>query len=353
MGCFLFIFNKNKSNSRLSSEPRDQTTRSIGSASSTRSVKEMYKEREHNLRIFSLTELKEATNGFNRSQKIGEGGFGSVYKGTITPPNGSRCHPSLVAIKKLNTQGLQGHKQWLAEVRVLGIVDHPNLVKLLGYCSEDGERGTQLLLVYEYMPNKSLEYHLFNKSGHVLTWLSRLQIMLNAARGLSYLHDGFEIQVIYRDFKPSNILLDEDFNPKLSDFGLAREGPAAGVSHVSTAVAGTYGYAAPEYLDTGHLKAESDTYGFGVVLYEILTGRRAIERNRPLKEQKLLEWVKLYPANSKSFTMIIDPRIRSSYSLAAARRIAKLADLCLNKNPKDRPTMNEVIQSLNQAIEES
>ncbi|XAR70577.1 Non-specific serine/threonine protein kinase [Bertholletia excelsa] len=328
----------------------NRATKSAGAASSSRSIPEMYKEKEQNLRVFSYLELEAATNGFNRLLKIGEGGFGSVYKGTI---KGRQGESTVVAIKKLNEHGWQGHKQWLAEVQFLGVVCHPNLVKLLGYCSFDGERGIQRLLVYEYMSNRSLEDHLFKRTSEVLPWKTRLEIILGAAEGLAYLHEGMEAQVIFRDFKSSNVLLDVDFKPKLSDFGLAREGPTGDRTHVSTAVVGTYGYAAPEYVDTGHLTIKSDVYSFGVVLYEILTGRRTIERSRPTVEQKLLEWVKQFPADSRKFFMIMDPRLRNQYSLNAARKIAKLADSCLHKNPKERPTMTQVVEALKQAMEES
>lgn len=359
MKCFPLFKSRSKSTSapefgdknRLDKLP-DRATRSSSSLPSPRSVPELYREKEHNLRDFSYSELKDATNGFQRMLKIGEGGFGSVYKGSIRPVNG-QGDPIVVAIKKLNQHSLQGHKQWLAEVQFLGIVDHPNLVKLLGYCSTDGERGIQRLLVYEFMPNKSLEDHLFSRALTPLPWNTRLQIILGAAQGLAYLHEGLEVQVIYRDFKASNVLLDKDFKPKLSDFGLAREGPTGNRTHVSTGVVGTYGYAAPEYVETGHLTVMSDLWSFGVVLYEILSGRRSLERNRPTMEQKLLEWVKQFPADSKRFSMLIDPRLRNQYSISAARKVAKLADSCLNRNPKDRPTMREVVESLKEAIQDS
>ncbi|KAE8677393.1 putative receptor-like protein kinase [Hibiscus syriacus] len=202
------------------------------------------------------------------------------------------------------------------------------------------------------MPNRSLEDHLFNTTS-TLSWRTRLEIMLGAAEGLAYLHDGLEVKVIYRDFKSSNVLLDENFRPKLSDFGLAREGPTGDRTHVSTAVVGTYGYAAPEYVETGHLTIQSDIWTFGVVLYEILTGRRTIERNRPTSEQKLLDWVKQFPPDSRRFTMIIDPRFRGNYSLSEAQKVGKLANNCLNKNAKERPTMSRVVESLKQLIQES
>ncbi|WOK95157.1 putative receptor-like protein kinase [Canna indica] len=326
-----------------------QSSLSVASTASQKSIPALYEERAYKLRAFEFDELRNATNDFSRMNKIGEGGFGRVYKGYIKNPNekGGRMP---VAIKKLNQKGLQGHKQWLAEVQFLAVFEHPNLVKLIGYCAKDSEIGIERLLVYEFMPNKSLEDHLFNRAYPPLTWNLRLQIALGVAQGLAYLHDG-EVQVIYRDFKASNVLLDKEFKPKLSDFGLAREGPTAGHTHVTTAVVGTYGYAAPDYIETGHLTVKSDVWSFGVVLYEILAGRRSLERNRPPNEQRLLDWVKQFPVETRKFSMIIDPRLRSDFSLQAAREIAKLANSCLVKNPKERPTMSEVVECLRRAIQ--
>ncbi|XP_075510906.1 putative serine/threonine-protein kinase PBL19 [Primulina tabacum] len=339
---------KNQNNSDISQTER--VTKSSCSAPSPRSIPELYEEKARHLRVFKFSELKQATNNFNRLLKIGEGGFGCVYKASIKPADGNG-DPFVVAIKKLNKDGYQGHKQWVAEVQLLGVVDHPNLVKLIGYCAVDGERGIQRLLVYEYMPNKSLEDHLFSLACRSLSWDQRMQIVLGAAQGLAYLHEELEIQVIYRDFKTSNVLLDGDFHPKLSDFGLAREGPTAGRTHVSTAVVGTHGYAAPDYIQTGHLTTKSDVWSFGVVLYEILTGRRSLERGRPKSEQKLLDWVKQHPADSRKFSMIMDPRLENQYSLTAARSVAKLADICLVKNAKDRPKMSEVVENVKKILQ--
>ncbi|XAR54218.1 Non-specific serine/threonine protein kinase [Bertholletia excelsa] len=341
-----------KDQSKTDMSAADRVIKSSCSAASSRSIPELYEEKAQNLRVFSFLELRQATNGFNRLLKIGEGGFGSVYKGSIKPTHG-KGDPIVVAIKMLNKDGFQGHKQWVAEVQFLGVVEHPNLVKLIGYCAFDGERGMQRLLVYEFMPNKSLEDHLFNKAFPVLPWERRLEIVLGAAQGLAYLHEELEVQVIYRDFKTSNVLLDEDFKPKLSDFGLAREGPTDGQTHVSTAVVGTYGYAAPDYIQTGHLTTKSDVWSFGVVLYEILTGRRSLERNYPKTEQKLLEWVKQFPADSKKFPLIMDRRLENQFSLNAARRIARLADSCLVRNAKERPMMSQVVDWLKQIVQVS
>ncbi|KAL5795123.1 hypothetical protein ACOSP7_003717 [Xanthoceras sorbifolium] len=343
---------KKQINSEDYSSGADRVIKSSCSATSPRGIPELYEEKAHNLRVFTFSELRQATNDFNRLLKIGEGGFGNVYKGSIKPADG-KGDPIFVAIKKLNRDGLQGHKQWLAEVQFLGVVEHQNLVKLIGYCAADGARGIQRLLVYEFMPNRTLEHHLFNKAFPPLPWKTRLQITLGSAEGLAYLHQGLEVQVIYRDFKSSNVLLDENFNPKLSDFGLAREGPLADRTHVSTAVVGTYGYAAPDYVETGHLTAKSDVWSFGVVLYEILTGRRSLERNRPKAEQKLLDWVQQYPADNKKFGLIMDPRLENEYSINAARKIARLADSCLSRSAKDRPKMSELVENLKQIMQVS
>lgn len=309
--------------------------------------------RANDLRVFKFAELKAATKGFSRSLVIGEGGFGCVYRGVVMVGDddddaGDRCLD--VAVKQLSRNGFQGHKEWINEVNFLGVVNHPNLVKLVGYCAEDDERGIQRLLVYELMRNKSLEDHLLGRVNSTLSWMTRLQIAQGAARGLAYLHEEMDFQLIFRDFKTSNILLDEDFNPKLSDFGLARQGPAAGLSHVSTVVVGTIGYAAPEYLHTGRLTSKSDVWSFGVVLYELITGRRAVERNLPRSEQKLLEWVKPYVADSKKFHLLMDPRLEGDYSLKSAQKLSALANKCLTKNPKSRPKMSEVVEMLGKII---
>ncbi|XP_059626606.1 serine/threonine-protein kinase PCRK1 [Cornus florida] len=310
--------------------------------------------RANDLRVFTFAELKSATKGFSRALMIGEGGFGCVYRGVVRIYDDQNSHDSKmdVAIKQLNRNGFQGHKEWINEVNFLGVVKHPNLVKLVGYCAEDDERGIQRLLVYELMHNRSLEDHLLARMSSPLTWTLRLKIAQDAGRGLAYLHEEMDFQLIFRDFKTSNILLDEDFNAKLSDFGLARQGPAAGLSHVSTSVVGTVGYAAPEYVQTGRLTAKSDVWSFGVVLYELITGRRALERNLPRSEQKLLEWVRPYVSDSKKFHLIIDPRLEGQYCLRSAQKLVSLANKCLMKQPKSRPKMSEVVDILGDIISE-
>nr|DAD26427.1 TPA_asm: hypothetical protein HUJ06_027895 [Nelumbo nucifera] len=233
----------------------------------------------------------------------------------------------------------------MAEVNYLGQLYHPNLVKLIGYCLEDEHR----LLVYEFMPRGSLENHLFRRGSYFqpLSWNLRMKVALGAAKGLAFLHSA-ETKVIYRDFKTSNILLDSNYNAKLSDFGLAKDGPTGDKSHVSTRVMGTYGYAAPEYLATGHLTAKSDVYSFGVVLLEMLSGRRAVDKNRPSGEHNLVEWAKPYLTNKRKIFRVLDSRLEGQYSMGGAQKAANLALQCLSTEARFRPNMDEVVTTLEQ-----
>ncbi|CAN1768395.1 Serine/threonine-protein kinase PCRK1 [Linum perenne] len=303
-----------------------------------------------NLRVFTFAELKTATKNFSRSLMIGEGGFGGVYRGVIksTVDVGKKID---IAVKQLSRRGLQGHKEWVTEVNVLGIVEHENLVKLIGYCAEDDERGIQRLLVYEYMPNRSVLDHLSSRFETPLSWATRMKIAQDTAKGLAYLHEGMDFQIIFRDFKSSNILLDEEWNAKLSDFGLARLGPSEGLSHVSTAVVGTIGYAAPEYIQTGRLTSKSDVWSYGVFLYELITGRRPLDRNKPKNEQKLLEWVRQHLSDMRKFRLILDPKLEGKYDLKSAQRLAAVANRCLLRQAKARPKMSEVVEMLNRIMD--
>ncbi|KAJ6720240.1 PROTEIN KINASE SUPERFAMILY PROTEIN [Salix viminalis] len=307
-------------------------------------------QRQSNLKAFTFSELKTATKNFSRSVMIGEGGFGGVYRG-VTRSTDDPSKKIDIAVKQLSRRGLQGHKEWVTEVNVLGIVEHPNLVKLVGYCAEDDERGIQRLLVYEYMPNRSVQDHLSNKLQQVLPWATRVKIAQDAAQGLAYLHEGMDFQIIFRDFKSSNILLDDQWNAKLSDFGLARLGPSDGLSHVSTAVVGTIGYAAPEYIQTGRLTSKSDVWSFGVFLYELITGRRPLDRNRPKNEQKLLEWVRPHLSDIRKFRLIMDPGLEGKYNIKAAQKLAAVANRCLVRQAKTRPRMSEILEMINKIVD--
>lgn len=340
------------STSQTKSQATTEDSLAFSSGSSSVNSSQISSQRPPNLRIFSYEELRAATGNFSAVNWLGEGGFGPVYKGLIKHQNPFRAEIKEVAIKELNNKGQQGHKEWLAEVHFLGLVEHPNLVKLVGYCAEDGERGIQRLLVYEYMVNRSLEDHLFrNREQRVLPWQQRLCILLGTASGLAYLHEEVnDIQVIFRDLKPSNILLDKDFTPKLSDFGLARKGPEMGATHVSTAVVGTLGYAAPEYIQTGRLTVKSDVWSFGMVVLEMLSGRRALDQNLPKNEQHLLDWMKPYLHGNRNLDKVMDPRLEGQYSLLQAQKIASLAHQCLVRNAKTRPSMSVIVGKLREFI---
>ncbi|KAK8966426.1 hypothetical protein KSP40_PGU004035 [Platanthera guangdongensis] len=301
-----------------------------------------------NVKSFTFNELRCATRNFRPDSVLGEGGFGSVFKGWIDEHSLSPTKAGtgmVIAVKRLNQEGFQGHREWLAEVNYLGQLHHPNLVKLIGYCLEDDHR----LLVYEYLPRGSLENHLFRRGScfQPLSWNLRMSVALGAARGLAFLHEA-ETSVIYRDFKTSNILLDTKYKAKLSDFGLAKDGPTGDKSHVSTRIMGTYGYAAPEYLATGHLTAKSDVYSFGVVLLELLSGRRSLDKNRPSGEHNLVEWARPYLMSKRKIFRVLDSRLEGQYSLVGAQKTASLALQCLSAEARLRPTMKEVVSVLQQ-----
>lgn len=294
-----------------------------------------------NLYAFTLQELKLITHNFASTNLLGEGGFGPVHKGFIDDKLRPGLKAQPVAVKLLDLDGTQGHREWLTEVIFLGQLRHANLVKLIGYCCEEAQR----LLVYEYMSRGSLENQLFRKMCIPIPWSTRMKIALGAAKGLAFLHEGNK-PVIYRDFKASNILLDTDFTVKLSDFGLAKDGPQGDDTHVTTRVMGTQGYAAPEYIMTGHLTSASDVYSFGVVLVELLTGRKSFDKSRPNREQSLVEWARPMLKNQRRLMKVIDPRLEGQYPETGLRKAAALAYQCLSCRPKVRPTMAQVIQVL-------
>ncbi|XP_020104280.1 probable serine/threonine-protein kinase PBL3 [Ananas comosus] len=299
-----------------------------------------------NLKAFSFNDLRNATRNFRPDSLLGEGGFGYVYKGWINEQTLAPSKPGsgmVVAVKKLKPEGFQGHREWLTEVNYLGRLHHPNLVKLIGYCSDGDDR----LLVYEFMSKGSLENHLFRRGPQPLSWAIRIKVAIGAARGLSFLHDA-ECQVIYRDVKASNILLDSEYNAKLSDFGLAKAGPTGDKTHVSTQVMGTHGYAAPEYIATGRLTAKADVYSFGVVLLELLSGRRALDKSKVGIEQNLVDWVRPYLNDKRKLYRIMDTKLEGQYPKKGAHALANIASQCIQNEAKIRPRMSEVLASLEQ-----
>ncbi|XP_074279144.1 putative serine/threonine-protein kinase PBL21 isoform X2 [Silene latifolia] len=284
-------------------------------------------------RRFTYHELAVATKNFRDSHLIGEGGFGKVYKGRLEDGQ-------VIAAKRLNLESLQGNQEFIVEVLMLSLLHDPNLVTLIGYCAE----GDQRILVYEYMPKGSLADHLFGK--HALDWTTRLKIAAGAARGMKYLHCVAKPAVIYRDVKSANILLDEYFNPKLSDFGLAKLGPQDDKTHVSTRVMGTYGYCAPEYAASGKLSPRSDIYSFGVVLMEILTGRKALDSTKNTSEQNLVLWSRRIMKDRRRHKELIDPRLQGHVPSRSFHRYLTVTDMCLRERANLRPSIEQIVGAL-------
>lgn len=288
--------------------------------------------------IFTLRQLAAATKNFRQECFLGEGGFGRVYKGRLESTG------QVVAIKQLDTSGLQGTREFLVEVIMLSVLHHPNLVSLIGYCYD----GEQRLLVYEYMALGSLEDHLHDlpPDKEALDWNTRMKIAAGAARGLEHLHDKANPSVIYRDFKSANILLDKEFNPKLSDFGLAKLGPTSDKSHVSTRVMGTYGYCAPEYAMTGQLTIKSDVYSFGVVLLELITGRKAMDTTKSHRQQSLVAWARLKFHDRRNLSKLADPRLEGRYPMRGLYQALSIASMCIQEDSNARPLIADVVTAL-------
>ncbi|XVE51932.1 hypothetical protein DITRI_Ditri02bG0079900 [Diplodiscus trichospermus] len=286
---------------------------------------------------FTLNDIEKATNSFDASRVIGEGGFGIVYRGILDDG-------AAVAVKVLKREDQRGGQEFLAEVEMLSRLHHRNLVKLIGICIEDNRR----CLVYELVPNGSLESHLhgIDKETDPLDWGARMKIALGAARGLAYLHEDSSPRVIHRDFKSSNILLEHDFTPKVSDFGLARTALDEGSKYISTHVMGTFGYLAPEYAMTGHLLVKSDVYSYGVVLLELLTGRKPVDLSQPPGQENLVAWARPLLTAKEGLEIVIDPSIISDISFDSIGKVAAIASMCVQPEVSHRPFMCEVVQAL-------
>ncbi|GKC27081.1 receptor-like serine/threonine-protein kinase ALE2 [Tanacetum coccineum] len=287
-------------------------------------------------KIYSLSEIEKATDNFDSRNILGEGGFGVVYNGILEDER-------KVAVKVLKRDDRQGSREFLAEVEMLSRLHHRNLVKLFGICTDDHFR----CLVYELVPNGSVESHLHGADKTApLSWCARMKIALGAARGLAYLHEDSSPRVIHRDFKGSNILLENDFTPKVSDFGLARTA-LDGHKHISTHVMGTFGYLAPEYAMTGHLLVKSDVYSYGVVLLELLTGRKPVDLLQPPGQENLVAWARPLLTNREALELIIDPDIMNSNTpFDSILKVAAIASMCVQPEVSHRPFMGEVVQAL-------
>ncbi|XP_074312837.1 putative serine/threonine-protein kinase PBL21 [Silene latifolia] len=342
MGCFSFLVSRKKvvkiedtdraRSANLASENASKDAHFGG----TRAY-DMAARAKSPAKSFSYRELCIATGMFNCANKIGEGGFGKVFKGRLETGE-------IVAIKQLNHEGLQGSQEFIIEVLMLSLLHHPNLMRLKGYCTD----GDEKLLVYEYMPKGSLEDLLFDLSPDKvpLDWNTRIKIAVGTARGLEYLHCTANPPVIFRDLKPANILLDNEFNVRLSDFGLAKLGPVGDNTHVSTRVMGTYGYCAPEYAMSGKLAIKSDIYSLGVVLLELITGRKAIDANRSRAEQNLVNWSRPFFKDRRKFGQLADPAMEGRFPTRCFHHAIAITAMCLQEQPTFRPLITDVLVAL-------
>ncbi|KAK4367669.1 hypothetical protein RND71_011461 [Anisodus tanguticus] len=272
---------------------------------------------------FTYEELAEATNGFSSDRVLGEGGFGCVYKGVLS--DGRE-----VAVKQLKRGSGQGEREFRAEVEIISRVHHRHLVSLVGYCISEQQR----LLVYDYVPNDTLDYHLHGKDRPTMDWATRVKVAAGAARGLAYLHEDCHPRIIHRDIKTSNILLDINFEAQVADFGLARLAGDANNTHVTTRVMGTFGYLAPEYASSGKLTEKSDVYSYGVVLLELITGRKPVDQSQPLALE------------TENFEDIVDPRLEKNFVAIEMFRMCEAAAACVRHSGSKRPKMSQVVRAL-------
>ncbi|TYG47606.1 hypothetical protein ES288_D11G353000v1 [Gossypium darwinii] len=279
---------------------------------------------------FTLRQIKVATNDFHASNKIGEGGFGPVYKGTL--PDGT-----VIAVKQLSARSKQGNREFVTEIGIISALQHPHLVKLYGCCIE----GNQLMLIYEYLENNSLARALFGPQESQLTldWPTRMKIYIGIARGLAYLHEESRLKIVHRDIKATNVLLDKNLNPKISDFGLAKLDEEDN-THISTRIAGTYGYMAPEYALHGHLTEKADVYSFGIVALEIVSGR-CNTKIRPKQEPFIL-----LELENGNLLELVDTRIGSDCHKKEVMTMINVALLCTNPTASARPPMSSVVRML-------
>ncbi|CAI0560595.1 unnamed protein product [Linum tenue] len=288
------------------------------------------------VKAFTYLELERATEKFSSKRILGEGGFGRVYHGLLEDR-------TEIAVKMLTRENQNGDREFIAEVEMLSRLHHRNLIKLIGICIE----GRTRCLVYELVHNGSVESHLhgIDKQQGYLDWDARLKIALGAARGLAYLHEDSNPRVIHRDFKASNVLLEDDFTPKVSDFGLAREA-TEGSHHISTRVMGTFGYVAPEYAMTGHLLVKSDVYSYGVVLLELLSGRKPVDMSQPSGQENLVTWARPLLTTREGLEQLVDPSLSGSYDFDDMAKVAAIASMCVHPEVTSRPFMGEVVQAL-------
>ncbi|OMP02261.1 hypothetical protein COLO4_11246 [Corchorus olitorius] len=286
--------------------------------------------------LFTYDELAKATNRFSEQNLLGEGGFGAVYKGCLQ--DGRE-----VAVKQLKIGGGQGEREFKSEVAIISRIHHRHLVSLVGYCISENRR----LLIYDYVPNNTLYFHLHGEGRPVLDWATRVKIAAGAARGIAYLHEDCHPRIIHRDIKSSNILLDNNFEARVSDFGLAKLALDAN-THVTTRVMGTFGYMAPEYASSGKLTEKSDVFSFGVVLLELITGRKPVDASRPLGDESLVEWARpllSHALESEEYEGLVDPKLDRNYVESEMFQMIEAAAACVRHSAAKRPRMGQVVRA--------
>ncbi|CAN6565034.1 unnamed protein product [Malus baccata var. baccata] len=297
----------------------------------------VHKNRDYPWEVYSLKELLHATNSFHHDNKIGEGGFGSVYWGRTSKG---------IAVKRLKTMSPKAEMEFAVEVEILGRVRHRNLLGLRGFYAGGDER----LIVYDFMPNHSLITHLHGQlaADCLLDWSTRLSIAIGSAEGLSYLHHEANPHIIHRDIKASNVLLDSEFEAKVADFGFAKLIPD-GVTHLTTRVKGTLGYLAPEYAMWGKVSESCDVYSFGILLLEIISGKKPIEKLPGGVKRDIVQWVTPY-VQKGAFNQIADPRLKGKFDKVQVKSTVLIAMKCTDNSPDNRPTMIEVVDWLKGGI---
>ncbi|OAY66124.1 Receptor protein kinase TMK1 [Ananas comosus] len=317
-----------------------------GAVSSTSSGPRDFHVGEPSSMVISIQVLRNVTNNFSEDNILGRGGFGTVYKGGLD--DGTK-----IAVKRMegsSATGPKGLSEFTSEISVLTRLRHRHLVSLLGYCLDGSER----ILVYEYMPRGTLSQHLFNWKSeglNPLDWKRRLSIGLDVARGVEYLHSLANQSFIHRDLKPSNILLGDDMKAKVADFGLVKHAPDGKYS-VETRLAGTFGYLAPEYAVTGRVTTKADVFSFGVILMELITGRKALDNSQSEENVHLVTWFRRMHINKATFEEVIDPTIDlDDETLKSVLTVAELACHCCSREPQQRPDMGQVVNVLSSLAE--
>ncbi|KAL3525225.1 hypothetical protein ACH5RR_013597 [Cinchona calisaya] len=294
------------------------------------------------LRRFQLEELQKATNNFSKDCLIGTGAFGNVYVGSFETEG-------ILAIKKLHPSSCTSIDEFRNEVRLISQVKHENLVELVGFCEQAGPRGEKILL-YEYVSNGSLIDYIMGRGGRSLTWRQRVNIAIGAARGIAHLHEGVKPSIIHRDIKPSNILVTENFEAKVSDFGLVKSGPVGDQSHVSSQVKGTPGYLDPAYCASLHLSPFTDVYSFGVILLQLVAARPAVDSSRGYPNVHIVDWARSSLERGRVHEIIDSNLLLEECNIEIMLKMGQLGLKCVVDMPKERPTMTQVRQELETAL---